>query len=832
VAARTVAERVSDEIMAVSGERFCDFVGYRTRPERNDSPNNQILFATDGLQLVRELSGNGVGKKQVLVLDEVHEWNENMEVLVAWAKKRVAEDPDFKVVIMSATMESAKLASYFAGDNDEREVPVIEVPGRTYDVEMSEGGDVSNEAIKAARQGKNTLVFVPGKAEIEEVMRKIGQANIPGATILPLHGQLEAAEQRKVFQKYPGVKIIVATNVARTSVTIDDIDVVVDSGLERRNEVKNGVEGLYLRPISQADCLQNAGRAGRTKEGQYILARLEKHQFVPFDEREKYGTPEILRTRLDGMVLRLAKNSLDAETLDFYHQPNRSEITSAKLRLQKLGALTKDGRVTRIGRDMERMSVESHYARMMIEARKYSKTVRLQLAAIIAAHEVDGLRYRGKNSKDAWKKLVTFDGQSDSLAELEIFVAAQNMSAKEQRDHDIMGRNVGKAREVWRQLRRVEKLYDADVDAPTTEQRSQLVKCIIAGMVDHFYISRGRIYFNRGIYYTDGDDVRELSSRSIVSGANMVVADPFDLQLNGGYVLNLLENATKVPSIEVLREVAPQLYAEEPTREFQLDEAGRAMSVYAVYFNGVKTNESVLHPAELSAERHDWMKHKVAYNCPKLKEVLDINKRIDDLQQRSGENLPHIDVGALLEQIPETAETLDEVDQSLPILTITDVISQDKIDDIIANSPDEYMGMSIKYSQGRPITSISRVDDITEAMTHLPDGREIFARIGWYSQARSLVELRAEVLQQIEDKRREAERIEAERLEAERQEKERLEAERQEMERLEAERQEAERLRLEAEIAEQERLRREEAARRSGVASQEQLDALVAHFNR
>ncbi len=304
VAARSVAERVGDEVTAKYGDDFKDFVGYRTARERNDSDENQILFVTDGLQLVRELAGRGVGRKQVLVLDEVHEWNENMEVLVAWAKRRISEDPNFKVVVMSATMEAGKLSEYFA--EGKREVPVIEVPGRTFDVKKSEGGDVAHEAIQFAQAGKNTLVFVPGKDEISLVMGEIGRANIPGATVLPLHGQLSAEEQRRVFAKYPGAKLIVATNVAQTSITIDDIDAVVDSGMERRVEVRSGVEGLFLNPISQADCLQRAGRAGRTKEGEYVLAQLAMRHgnapFVKLADREAYGTPEIMRTRLDGMV--------------------------------------------------------------------------------------------------------------------------------------------------------------------------------------------------------------------------------------------------------------------------------------------------------------------------------------------------------------------------------------------------------------------------------------------------------------------------------------------------------------------------------------------------
>ena len=158
--------------------------------------------------------------------------------------------------------------------------------------------------------------------------------------------------------------------------------------MERRVEVRGGVEGLFLNPISQADCLQRAGRAGRTKEGEYVLAQLAMRNgnapFVKLADREAYGTPEIMRTRLDGMVLRLAKAGFDASELEFYHQPNHADILAAKARLQKLGALAEDGHITKVGRDMERMPVESHYARMVIEARKYGPEVQAQLAAMLA----------------------------------------------------------------------------------------------------------------------------------------------------------------------------------------------------------------------------------------------------------------------------------------------------------------------------------------------------------------------------------------------------------------------------------------------------------------
>lgn len=756
VAARSVAERVQDEIVSKRGQDYKDFVGYRTARERGDNKDNQILFVTDGLQLVRELSGNGVDKKQVLVLDEVHEWNENMEVLVAWSKQRMAEDPNFKVVTMSATMEAYKLSKYFAGDA-EREVPVIKVPGRTFEVKKSEGSDVGDEAIKMANAGKNTLVFVPGKAEIDQVIGELERARVPGATILPLHGQMEKEDQRKVFKKYPGVKVIVATNVAQTSITIDDIDAVVDSGLERQNQVKNGVEGLYLNPISQADCLQRAGRAGRTKEGEYVLAQLGNNPFVGMADRDPYGTPEIMRTRLDGMVLRLAKSGFDAAAMEFYHQPEHGEIAKAKERLQKLGALNEYGGVTKIGRDMDRMPVESHYARMMIEARNYSPEVQMQLAALLAVQEVGGIcQFATKNRPcdERWYGLLT-PGMNDSdlIKQLEVFVAAQTMSDRQKRDHDIYVKAFGKAREVLRQLRGVEKLKDQNLTMPSAEQREQLVKCVISGMVDNLYINEG-YYGHRNAQ----GSAREISSRSMVRPTKMVVGKPFDLQVNGRRgmtTLQLLESPTNVPSVELLIEVAPQLFSEKHYG-YALSADGEVIEQLHAMFNGQNTGEMIERLAAESEARRDYLVQVTAnqyWQSPDVKQTMRV---VEDLNNR----VPGSVSVMALEQVKEVMRaamplgvaTLAEAQEYVPQFSLDDLVSAAEREAIMVTSPDEFNDKTIIYKDGIPMIAYGMTDDeimsiVAEDMI-LPDGREIMiAGYGYYISSVSIIDKQESITQ-------------------------------------------------------------------------------------
>ena len=763
VAARTLSERVRDEIVDKKGLEYADFVGYRTARERNDNPDNQMLFVTDGLQLVRELSGDGAGKKQILVLDEVHEWNENMEVLVAWAKKHMREDLNFKVAVMSATMEADKLAKYFVGDT-ERKVPIVEVPGRTYEVKKSEGGDVATETIRLAKEGKNTLVFVPGKAEIEKVMADVERARVPGTVVLPLHGQLDKDEQKKVFQKYDGAKIIVATNVAQTSITIDDIDAVVDSGLERQNRVKNGVEGLYLNPISQADCMQRAGRAGRTKEGEYVLAQLDDNKFASFDEREPYGTPEILRTRLDGTVLRLAKAGFDASKMDFYNVSSRGEgvrqqfeqdVLRAKERLQKLGALTENGNITTVGRQMDRMPLESHYARMMVEARKYSPEVRQQLAAMLAAQESGGLTIRGRNSQNRWTELISGDTRSDMIVELEVMIAAQKMSYKDRKEHDVMNKNFSNAQNIYRQLRRVDSLPSNDLSLPTKKEREQLVKCIAAGMVDNLYINEGGSYVNNG-------DERSLSDRRVVGFPDMVVGVPFDLQIQtrrGAMTLHLVESVTEIPSVDMLREVAPQLFAEKPGEFVEMRDSSVLGREYNQLFNGQDTGKVEVREAEPTEERRNaiientlrsWPLSSVYQGVIHGKEVTSLRQRVPSLVK-----IPTTDdIREILQQtMPISVSSFKEGHEYLPDITIDDIVSPSDRAKIEATSPLEIGGVSLRYREGMPYIGDKLSDDSVLALNSadfvLSDGRAVRVEHGW-SRSSTILEYQVEIREKRE----------------------------------------------------------------------------------
>ena len=545
LAARNLSKRVREEWALRTTTDSTDIIGYRTAQERDDDPRNKILYCTDGLQLVREITGAGIKERQVLILDEVHEWNENMEVLIAWAKKRCLEDEHFKVVIMSATIDTEPLAAYFNTS------AVITIPGRSFEVTKRLGHNLIAEILKKIETpGSNLLVFLPGKSEIQNVTDVITtKATAAGIPVIPLHSQLEATAQQQAFNSYPNGKIILATNIAQTSVTIDDIDVVIDSGLERRSEVRSGVEGLFIAQTSQADCLQRAGRAGRTKNGEYILAAYDTMQCLPFQDRLEYGTPEILRKHIDRLTLRLANVGIDIEQLDFFHDPSKAALRRAKRTLIALGALTPTGNVTTIGREMERYPVESSYARMLVESQEHGAAVQTKLAAIIAIQEIGGI-VKGGPRHVGWQR-YTKQKRSDLLAQYDVYCALEMIDPNDYEDIGIISKNVTKARDIMGRLNH--DLSGISLDetllTPLTEsEQDSLMYCIVAGQIDQLWSvdSKGEATH---IY---SGDVRELSTTTVVRNPVLIAGTPFDLEVptrDGSLqTLHLVQGATAVKS--------------------------------------------------------------------------------------------------------------------------------------------------------------------------------------------------------------------------------------------------------------------------------------------
>ena len=593
LAARTVAQRVAEEY----GEDLGLTIGYRTAVDRKDSETTRCLFCTDGLALVRELIGAGVGGKTILVLDEVHEWNENVEVLVAWAKRQIDDGADFKVVLMSATLEAEKLSAFY------NSAPVISVPGRLFPVEEKQAGyQLVDDVADLVRQGRNVLVFQPGKQEISETCAALARMQV-SAEILPLHGQLTPEEQAKCFAHYTRPKVVVSTNVAQTSVTIDDIDAVVDSGMERRIELVDGVEGLYLKPISLADSTQRKGRAGRTKEGIYI-------DHCGAMDRPQFPVAEIMRKRLDQTVLRLAIAGFDMEELEFFHQPNKSDIHDARQTLIGLGCMTSQGGVTRIGKFVNRLPVSVQYARMLVEADRLGVVDDVLIVAAIM--EMGGITVpppsRNRPDRPDWRYMVPHERESDVMGQLHVWMLAKDMSKDEMKRKGISLRDYFRAKEIREHLKDAIKPF---FELGSSGRREDILKAVCAGMVDHLF------KYSYG-YYRNGEGIdRELGTASVVRGADWLVGKPFDLQIKtrrGEMVLKLIELASKVDPAWLV-EIAPQLVEEKTGLSPQYDpEEDTVVSTTQTFFNGQKVCEVQVadgeHP-EAASVFADWLAGRV-----------------------------------------------------------------------------------------------------------------------------------------------------------------------------------------------------------------------------
>ena len=649
LAARNLAQRVRQEYSYHLGQDASRLVGYRTAHERDDLPENVILYCTDGLQLVRELTGSGVHSQtntdrgQILVLDEIHEWNENMEVLIAWAKKRCQEDVNFRVVLMSATIEAGSLAAYFGAAQP------IAVPGRTYAVEKRFGQDLIGEVIGQLHQaGRNMLVFLPGKAEIEAVGEAIAvKASLNQVPVIPLHSQLEPEQQQLAFASYPQGKVVLTTNVAQTSITIDDIDTVIDSGLERRAEVRSGVEGLFIAQVSQADCLQRAGRAGRTKPGLYILAQYDTLPCLPMDKREPYGIPEILRKHIDRLVLRLANIGLDIEELDFFHAPSHRTIKQAKRTLVSLGAMTPAGAVTEIGRKMERFPVESGYARMLVESERFAPSIRTKLAAIIAIQEVGGI-VKGGPRWTGWRQ-YTRQNQSDLLAQYEVLLALPNINEANYDELGIIAKNVTKAEEVNQRLTHDLGLEESTLAAVTDEESEPLMKCIIAGQLHQLWLVEPG---GEATNITDGTS-REISNGTVVRHSGLVAGVPFDLQvptLKGLEILHLVNDITAVNPAWLV-EMAPDLFEAKPGKVYYESHFG-SLAVKTLLTHNGRSFETAGIP--ILEHSHDNQRRFIELYAAWLHGQLEQERR--SLQSANYRRIPVISVKQVQSQVRRIAE--------------------------------------------------------------------------------------------------------------------------------------------------------------------------------
>ena len=453
IAARTVATRIAQELNSPLGQA----VGYKVRFSDKVSPNTYIKLMTDGILLAETQGDSDLRAYDTLIIDEAHERSLNIDFLLGYLKRLLPRRPDLKVIVTSATIDAERFAEHFARDG--KPAPVIEVSGRMFPVEIryrplktkasltrspsaslpaspGPGGkgrqsNAEDEDIEAAildavddlsrdRTGGDILVFLPGEREIRETAEALRKHHPSGTEILPLFARLSFEEQDRVFKPHGNRRIVLATNVAETSLTVPGIRYVIDPGVARVNRYsyRNKVELLQTEKISRASANQRAGRCGRVAAG--VCLRLYDEE--DFAARDEFTDPEILRSSLASVILRMKSLKIgDVEDFPFLEPPSPRMIADGYQLLAELGAVDDDRQLTPIGWQLAKFPIDPRISRMLIAAR--AENCLREVLIIAAALSVQDPRERPfERAKAADRAHQPFaDEHSDFMGYLKIW---------------------------------------------------------------------------------------------------------------------------------------------------------------------------------------------------------------------------------------------------------------------------------------------------------------------------------------------------------------------------------------------------------------------------
>ncbi len=477
IAARSVAARIAEELKVELG----GLVGYKVRFTDKVGPRTRVKVMTDGILLAETQGDPDLRAYDTIILDEAHERSLNIDFLLGYVKRLLPRRPDLKVVITSATIDADRFSKHFDG------APVIEVSGRLYPVEVRYrpvGGDAEDttrdeeehalvDAVQELfREGTgDVLVFLPGEREIRDAAAMLAKANLKGAEVLPLYGRLSVDEQDRVFHPGGVRRVVLATNVAETSLTVPRIRYVVDAGQARvkRYSYRNKVEQLRVESISQAAAQQRAGRCGRVADG--ICIRLYDEE--DFKKRPAYTDPEVLRSSLAAVILRALSLDLGkVEDFPFLDAPNSRAIADGYGLLAELGAVDESNALTEVGRELARLPLDPRVGRMLIAAR--AEGCLEQLLVIAAALSVQDPRERPLARQGAAdERHARFaDERSDFLTLLKLWKLQDEQGLRRLcRDNFLSYPRMREWRDVHQQLQNVVgelewKMSSAKVDKP------------------------------------------------------------------------------------------------------------------------------------------------------------------------------------------------------------------------------------------------------------------------------------------------------------------------------------------------------------------------------
>ena len=429
LAARAVSERIAEEL----GTEIGQAVGYTVRFNDRVGEDTFIKVMTDGILLAEIQRDRLLSAYEVLIIDEAHERSLNIDFLLGYLHQLLPQRPDLKLIITSATIDTARFSQHFD------DAPVVEVSGRSFPVEVRyrplgderDGRDqtqaICDAVTELTRAGPgDVLVFLSGEREIRDTADALARLQLPNTELLPLYARLSASEQHRVFASHRGRRVVLATNVAETSLTVPGIVGVVDPGTARisRFNRRTKVQRLPIEAISQASANQRAGRCGRVAPGTCIRLYSEED----FDGRPAFTDPEILRTNLASVILQMAALGLgDIEAFPFVEPPDARAITDGLLLLEELGAIEpgrRSGsavRLTKVGRRLARLPLDPRLGRMVLEADRHGCVA--EILVIAAAMSIQDPRERPREQQQAAAEQHQrfADPESDFLAYLNLW---------------------------------------------------------------------------------------------------------------------------------------------------------------------------------------------------------------------------------------------------------------------------------------------------------------------------------------------------------------------------------------------------------------------------
>ncbi|GAB2879418.1 ATP-dependent RNA helicase HrpA [Microbulbifer echini] len=405
IAARTVANRIAEELQQPLG----DSVGYQVRFTDHSTEHTHVKLMTDGILLAEIQRDPLLNKYDTLIIDEAHERSLNIDFLLGYLKTILSKRPDLKLIITSATIDLEKFSRHFA------DAPIIEVSGRTYPVDIhyrpaaDSDADLNEQVVatveellheekSSSRRGGDILVFMSGEREIRECAKALRDAQIAQLEVLPLYARLSLAEQAKVFHGHKGRRIVLATNVAETSITVPGIRYVIDPGTARisRYSYRSKIQRLPIEPVSQASANQRAGRCGRVSAG--VCIRLYEER--DYEQRPEFTDAEILRTNLAAVILQMLQLRIgDIRDFPFVDPPDPRLINDGYKLLEELLAVDAQGKVTKLGRALSRLPLDPRLSRMLLAGA--DKGSARELLIIVAALAVQDPRERPAEKRQA-----------------------------------------------------------------------------------------------------------------------------------------------------------------------------------------------------------------------------------------------------------------------------------------------------------------------------------------------------------------------------------------------------------------------------------------------